>query len=775
MHMKAGFACFLRFAATASFTRIGLQRAPQLTVALSRELAMTVTEAESNVAASVEMALKDALGPVGLHALPQKVPELKAWCVTERIRPLALLQLFPEAFVVEPTTSDVSLLCVRLAHGGSPAVGTAAMVDDGTPSMDASGVADMLGERLGTTLSKYHAHRPSLPTDPVPLSWLVRSMPSPIEALVIAAPEREWFFHLDPARFGYKDRACAWSACRDAHLRRFVDSRQEQFTWHERDDGTPAISMTLAEVSRRRGCSAAESAISMAEIARARHGVLTGLSRAQRKAATATAAMASPDPLPSPAVGSRLYLVRGSARTVSLLDEEMRSAAEYAGLAPELLRPLTPGLWLQVRGTDGGGPAAMRMATLLPHLAAVRGGGTLLLGASTAAAMVQLLRGARDCDSLCRRVFRQGPWFCPPENDKDEQDGRAGSDQDGPRRTGGAQDGAIRAGGAHGWTLHVEQHYPPADQRVLPFHCLDDVGELCVALSRALDRGALGVDEETESPSLVPDGVAHLTLLVTKGTVLLLREDDPAPPKVRVDEGVAEGELPSSRDQLRLPRWISAWDRRAFFFSAALDPIVAQASLNIALHTHLKLHPDQTLPSDVHSADPSDTLRVFDPCLGSGTILAAAAARGIRRIVGADINAEFVARARSNLLDARLLGSGVRLFVHDAATPYLAEDLDPLSHSQLDPGSLSSHSQLDPGSLSQTLVVSNPPWGNNIGEGLDGKAIVTSVTSQFAGATMCWIANPLAVEALRCLPGVTVLRHVPFGSVELVVCTASRF
>lgn len=257
--------------------------------------------------------------------------------------------------------------------------------------------------------------------------------------------------------------------------------------------------------------------------------------------------------------------------------------------------------------------------------------------------------------------------------------------------------------------------------------------------------------------------------------MLLLREDDPAPPKVRVDEGVAEGELPSSRDQLRLPRWISAWDRRAFFFSAALDPIVAQASLNIALHTHLKLHPDQTLPSDVHSADPSDTLRVFDPCLGSGTILAAAAARGIRRIVGADINAEFVARARSNLLDARLLGSGVRLFVHDAATPYLAEDLDPLSHSQLDPGSLSSHSQLDPGSLSQTLVVSNPPWGNNIGEGLDGKAIVTSVTSQFAGATMCWIANPLAVEALRCLPGVTVLRHVPFGSVELVVCTASRF
>ena len=757
----------MQFVMTTSLTRIGLQRAPQLTVALSREVVMTVAEAESHVALSIEMALKDALGPVGLHALYQKVPELKAWCALERVRPLALLQLFPDTFAVEPTLSDVSLLCVRLAHGGSPAVDTAAMVDDGTPSMDASGVADMLGERLGTTLSKYHAHRPSLPTDPVPLSWLVRSMPSPIEALVIAAPERELFFHLDPARFGYKDRACAWSACRDAHLRRFVDSRQEQFAWHTRDDGTPAISMTLAEVSRRGSCSAAEIDLSVAEIARARHGVLTGLSRAQRKAATT-----SPDSLTNPAVGSRLYLVRGSARTVSLLDEEIKSAAEYAGLAPELLRPLTPGLWLQELGTDGGGPvgtdrggpAAIRMATLLPYLAAVRGGGTLLLGASTAAAMVRLLRGARDCDALSRRVFR------PP--DKDDQDGacRAGDDQDGACRAGDDQDGACRAG----WTLRVEQHYPPADQRALPFHSLDDVGELCVALSRALggeyrwalgkdeeieSRGALGKDEEIESPSLVPDGVAHLTLLQTKSAVLLLREDAPATPlQQKVDEGVTEGELPSSRDRLRLPRWISAWDRRAFFFSAALDPIVAQASLNIALHTHLILHPDQKLPSNVHSADPSDAqhnaLRVFDPCLGSGTILAAAAARGIRHIVGADINADFVARARSNLLDARLLGSGARLFVHDAATPYLAEDLDP-------------------GALCRTLVVSNPPWGNNIGDGLDGKAIVTSVTSQFAGATMCWIANPLAVEALRCLPGVTVLRHVPLGSVDVVVCTAS--
>ena len=51
----------------------------------------------------------------------------------------------------------------------------------------------------------------------------------------------------------------------------------------------------------------------------------------------------------------------------------------------------------------------------------------------------------------------------------------------------------------------------------------------------------------------------------------------------------------------------------------------------------------------------------------------------------------------------------------------------------------------------------------------DGVAIVRAVTSQCAGATLCWIANSRAVQALREMEGVRVLRHVPFGGVELVV------
>eukprot|EP00966_Prymnesium_polylepis_P187543 4347925-Prymnesium_polylepis.1 len=147
------------------------------------------------------------------------------------------------------------------------------------------------------------------------------------------------------------------------------------------------------------------------------------------------------------------------------------------------------------------------------------------------------------------------------------------------------------------------------------------------------------------------------------------------------------------------------------------------------------------------------TMRVFDPCIGSGTILAAAAARGFGWLVGSDINSDFVLKATSNLDGCGLHPQGMHTFVHDATTPY--------------PSSL-----LDPSELADTLVVANPPWGSNIGTESDGVAIVRSVASQTAGATMCWLANSLALQAMRCTAGLTVLRHVPFGSVELVVCTA---
>ena len=71
----------------------------------------------------------------------------------------------------------------------------------------------------------------------------------------------------------------------------------------------------------------------------------------------------------------------------------------------------------------------------------------------------------------------------------------------------------------------------------------------------------------------------------------------------------------------------------------------------------------------------------------------------------------------------------------------------------------------------ETLVVCNPPWGNNVGGEADGAAIVRTVASQCSGATLCWIVNARAARALVELPGVTVVRRVPLGAVEVVVVT----
>ena len=72
-----------------------------------------------------------------------------------------------------------------------------------------------------------------------------------------------------------------------------------------------------------------------------------------------------------------------------------------------------------------------------------------------------------------------------------------------------------------------------------------------------------------------------------------------------------------------------------------------------------------------------------------------------------------------------------------------------------------------------TLVVSNPPWGKHIGKVDDGARIVQSVARQFHGALMCWMINSTALEMLREMRGVTILRHVRLGSVEVVLAKAA--
>jgi len=56
----------------------------------------------------------------------------------------------------------------------------------------------------------------------------------------------------------------------------------------------------------------------------------------------------------------------------------------------------------------------------------------------------------------------------------------------------------------------------------------------------------------------------------------------------------------------------------------------------------------------------------------------------------------------------------------------------------------------------------------------DGAKIITSVVRQFAGATMCWLANATALEAALALPGVDLAYHCRVGGVEAFVLRTRR-
>ena len=194
------------------------------------------------------------------------------------------------------------------------------------------------------------------------------------------------------------------------------------------------------------------------------------------------------------------------------------------------------------------------------------------------------------------------------------------------------------------------------------------------------------------------------------------------PPRVAFPAGAMEGGggdggggSAAEAATWRLPWWLAPWSVRSFSFSGALDPLIAVAALNLAATTHrARLAANGgdgagAVSRRGLSGGPMNGLRVYDPCVGSGTILAAALALGAARVTGSDMNGEFVGAVRGNLGAAGLLPADVELFEHDTTVPLPAER----------------HARLLPPAID--LIVSNPPWGKNIGAKEDGEPIVRSL------------------------------------------------
>jgi hypothetical protein len=157
------------------------------------------------------------------------------------------------------------------------------------------------------------------------------------------------------------------------------------------------------------------------------------------------------------------------------------------------------------------------------------------------------------------------------------------------------------------------------------------------------------------------------------------------------------------------------WAARPFVFSAALSIEIAAMCVNI-LSTRL-WNKRGLLP---HQAT------FFDPCCGSGTTLYAAEGKGYGKIIGSDVNVDFVRGTRRNLEYTRGLQEAIHpskcaLFVKDAAysaLPWRPLE-DELPGAAVDTGTAASPSSspTSPSPVAQADVVfCNLPWNENVGE-----------------------------------------------------------
>ena len=392
-------------------------------------------------------------------------------------------------------------------------------------------------------------------------------------------------------------------------------------------------------------------------------------------------------------------MLRAPLRTGALFAEELRGAARHAGLPEALLKPLGGGLWL-LRGGGTGAAAAARDALLaqLPLLAGVR----LRLALHAAAA---------DGPALLKAVAAT-----PPRRERP------------------------------GWTLHYEQHFPSADHNHLPFCHVGVAPALAIGLHSALGAGFVGGgarlrrrrrrcrcarDQECSGPWRVAAAAA------------------PPPAGAAPPEASAPLTAPPGGGRSALPWWVPRWERRPFDFSASLDPLIAAAAVNLAAYAHVAATAAQG-----EARRPLRSLRVYDPCMGSGTVVARG---GGARSPGERLRQERRFQVRSADNFAWLgVAPAPPPSVHDATEPFpAAED-----------------------GAAPDLVVCNPPWGKNFkgagGEKETGSAIVASVLKSFGGATCCFIAPALALEAALAVEGTVLVAHVRLGGVEAIVVRVDK-
>eukprot|EP01065_Artemidia_motanka_P012126 TRINITY_DN1662_c1_g1_i1.p1 TRINITY_DN1662_c1_g1~~TRINITY_DN1662_c1_g1_i1.p1 ORF type:complete len:1209 (+),score=391.96 TRINITY_DN1662_c1_g1_i1:57-3683(+) len=269
------------------------------------------------------------------------------------------------------------------------------------------------------------------------------------------------------------------------------------------------------------------------------------------------------------------------------------------------------------------------------------------------------------------------------------------------------------------WRLAYDKNFPCADADcALPFV---DMSSQAALAARVV--GAVGADT-------LDDGARRCLAVIHARDMLLLLDC---------------GECNADDDVGGWRTWRAHWDKRPFSFSASLDSGVAAAAVSAASAAH---------SVQLGQRESSDWL-ILDGCCGSGTLAAAAAQYGFKRVVGCEIRRDFSERCRRNMALCGVEGVTV---LHQDVTEPLPEE-----------------------AVGADIVLCNPPWGRRFGTEKDCLRVVQAVI-RFAKpeATICLVAPKRAVDLAvgvgadadadtGCLRK---LHRVPLGAVEVLIAVA---
>lgn len=241
---------------------------------------------------------------------------------------------------------------------------------------------------------------------------------------------------------------------------------------------------------------------------------------------------------PLPTSGDEVLLTRHTNKTRALFEAELVAAAGACGLPPaHLPRRVAPVVWALVK-PSAAETVSMRRASTLVSCAG------LLIGAT--------MRVAQQATTEADVEFRR--WWIP----------RLAGVRSHLAVVAAATDaaGLVRAVAAarlrvSSWSLTADSPFPAAAADTLPSHADATVPALAIGLAQAID-GAF--EPNTEAAE------ARLVLVLARDGLLLLGR---------------EVEVASTAAEMRAV--IRRWRARPFSFSAALDPWVAVAAINLTL------------------------------------------------------------------------------------------------------------------------------------------------------------------------------------------------